>query len=351
MKVLMVGVDRQTQGGMWTVAENYLNDVSFSEMTGLKYISTSITGKKSKRVLFSCRALLQIFFTLLMGDYDIVHVHMAEKGSVYRKNLVISIARIFHCKILLHMHGAEFESWYRQSSKRNQAFVRRVLQKADRIVILGEYWRKFIESLAGQRVSVVYNAVTVPEKNFYSVHAKHLLFLGRIEKRKGIYDLLLALQKIDENLDKDIQLWIYGPDPENSMNQVISEMGLNQRVVYRGWLDKKERENIFSQVALNILPSYHEGLPMTILETMAYGIPNISTKVAAIPEVVDSENGVLICSGEVDRLANAIFTLMCNPKMREEKSCRAFDTIKTKFSLTRHLEEILSIYYELENGK
>lgn len=112
MNILMVGVDEQTKGGMWAVVENYLNDKSFCEKTNLKYISTSITGSKVSRILFTVKAYLKILKSLVRGHFDIVHIHMSEKGSVYRKNIVIALAKMFHCKIVLHMHYAEFEKWY-----------------------------------------------------------------------------------------------------------------------------------------------------------------------------------------------------------------------------------------------
>lgn len=76
--------------------------------------------------------------------------------------------------------------------------------------------------------------------------------------------------------------------------------------MYKGWLDKSKQNEVFSNIALNVLPSYNEGLPMSILETMAYGIPNISTRVAAIPEVISDKNGYLIYTGDKKALKEAI---------------------------------------------
>ena len=350
MKVLMVGVDQQTKGGMWTVAENYLRDETFCTEANLKYVPTSITGSIPKRLLFTAKGLADVFCSLLFGRYDIVHVHMAERGSVYRKNIVICLARLFGAKVVIHMHGAEFEVWYRALTDQKQAHVRKILNRGDRILILGEYWKSFVCSLMNdpQKVQVLYNAVPVPDSNQYNIDSSNILFLGVVCQRKGIQDLLKAVQLADNHLTSEVKLLVYGPDPgELPIEQMIQEMGLANRVEYKGWLSAENRQQVFAHTALNILPSYNEGLPMTILETMAYGIPNITTGVAAIPEAVNEDNGAVIEPGNVQSLANCIVRLMNHLDERNEKSGQAYNTAKKEFSIDRHFANVLAIYREL----
>lgn len=346
----MIGVDKSTQGGMWTVAENFINDAEFCKKTNLKYIATSITGSKTKRILFTAKSLLKIGFELASKKYDIVHVHMSEKGSVYRKNIVITMARFFRCKIVLHMHGAEFEVWYKSLTLKKQKGVRKIVDKADKILILGYYWIDFMQSLVSEKskVVVLYNAVDIPKQNNYNLNACHLLFLGAICQRKGIYDLLQAVNLIKENMGENVKLWVYGPDFNNSIQEKIVELDLEKQVEYKGWLGKGERNKVFSDVSVNILPSYNEGLPMTILETMAYGIPNITTNVAAIPEAVNNNNGVLIKPGDVTALAKAILELTNNMTIRKQKSDAAYLVSQNKFCLQQHKTQMEKIYEELK---
>lgn len=347
----MVGVDKQTKGGMWTVAENYINSKLFSERTNLKYVATSITGTKCKRILFTAKALLVIIFELLFKKYNLVHIHMAERGSVYRKNIVINISKIFACKVVLHMHGAEFETWYKEQNESKKEFIRSVLDKADKIIILGEYWREFVASLVNdeKKICVVYNAVAVPEKNRYNSDATNLLFLGAVGARKGIYDLLGAMKIAEEQLEPNVKLFVYGPDVENNIEEKIAEYGVQQRVEYKGWLSAEEKEKVFNSIAANILPSYNEGLPMTILETMSYGIPNISTNVAAIPEAINCDNGMIIEPGNKEKLAECIQLIMTEKEKRVNMSNQSHNMAKRLFALEQHILNVLKIYEELEN--
>jgi glycosyltransferase involved in cell wall biosynthesis len=198
-----------------------------------------------------------------------------------------------------------------------------------------------------EKVTVVYNAVAVPEENQYNSASKNMLFLGVVGQRKGVYDLLQAVKQIDSKLPADVKRFIYGPDFEKKVEVAIAEQNLSERVKYCGWLAAEEKERVFADTAVNILPSYNEGLPMTILECMAHGIPNISTNVAAIPEAVNSRNGILIRPGDIDHLARAIEMMMSDKEVRCSQSENAYENAKTRFSVETHLHNIIDIYREL----
>lgn len=349
MNVLMVGVDESTKGGMWTVVENYLKDSDFVRKNNITYVPTSITGSVVSRILFTFKAYINIFNILRKRKTDITHVHMSEKGSVYRKAIVLKMAKHFGSKTIIHMHGAEFEDWYKTLDDKKQSGVRKIINDADKIIILGNYWCEFISSLIDnkEKIKVVYNAVNMPNENPYSEKSNKILFLGAVSQRKGIYDLLDSLKSISDEIKEEYEVCIYGPNVIGNVEEEISKRNLNDLVKYCGWLDNNNKNDFLKQTCINILPSYNEGLPMTILETMAHGVPSITTNVAAIPEAVNDDNGVLIAPGDINALSNAIVELCTNDDLRMKKSDSAYNTIKNKFSLSKHLDEINNIYEEL----
>ena len=89
MNVLMIGVDNTSVGGMLTVVENYLNDKEFCNQTNLNYIATVIRSNKIKKITTFIRKIPQIIYIIRKKKIDIVHVHMAERGSVFREGFVI----------------------------------------------------------------------------------------------------------------------------------------------------------------------------------------------------------------------------------------------------------------------
>ncbi len=348
MKVLMVGVDKNTKGGMWSVIQNYFDNKKFIRENNVSYIASATSGNAVKRLVFSVFAIIKIFFYTLFHDYKIVHVHMSERASVYRKGIIIKISKIRRAKIVIHMHGAEFETWYKSLPDKKQRKVRKILNSADKIIILGEYWKKFISSLIEQdnKISIIYNGVKIPAKNLYNKNAEKLLFFGEVGKRKGIFILLDAIKQIEKHSGKKIELDIYGSDKTSGIETIISSYNLESQISYKGFLNKN-KEKAFKNTAINILPSYNEGLPMTILETMSCGIPNISTNIAAIPEAISDKNGILVKPGNVKELADAISALLFDKTDRLKKSKNAYETVKRLFSVEAHCKAVSNIYAEL----
>lgn len=347
IRVLMLGTDKSTGGGMWTVAKNYIESNLYQKDISLKYIPTFVVGNKVKKILFALLAYIKILFYLVIHKPQIVHVHMAEKGSVYRKGIAIKMACFFGCKIIIHMHGAEFQVWYESLEPEKKNKVKKILNRADKVIILGEYWKSFLSQLVPEnKIAVIYNAVEVPKENKYNNNANRILFLGVVGQRKGAYDLLEAYSRVKDKI-QGFELEFYGPDFEGKISDEIEKLNLQDRVRYMGWLGSSDKELVFKDVVCNVLPSYNEGLPMTILETMAYGIPNISTTVAAIPEVINNQNGFLVEAGNIEEISKSIEKICKEEKVRKILSQNAYQTIKNQFSIKKHVEEIINLYREL----
>lgn len=351
MNILMVGVDRSTKGGMWTVVENVLNNEKFISENRVQYVPTFIVGNSLQKIAFMLKGFRQIRRIFRTEQVDVVHVHMSERGSVYRKGMVMWYARCKGAKVVLHMHGAELEDWYGHLSQRRQKQVRHIVSCADRVIILGEYWRGFMSELVDDpgKIRVIHNAVPVPRTSLYRPESRTLLFLGAVSPRKGIYDLLDAMQKINDQLSPDWKLKLYGPNVIGTVEEEIRRRGLTGRAEYCGWLPPQQREAVLARTGVNLLPSRDEGLPMTILEAMAAGIPSVTTRVAAIPEAVNAENGILLQPGDVDALAESILTICRDPQLRQQKSQACRRRVEEKFSLSQHIASIEAIYRELKD--
>lgn len=352
MNVLMIGVDETSVGGMLTVVNNYKSNKYFCEKTNLQYIATVIRADKLTKIKTFILKVPQIISTIKRSDIDIVHVHMAERGSVYREGIVVLIAKVLGCKTVIHMHGANIETWYRSRCLPNKKIISWIFKQADRMIILGESWRPFMENVmpgCEDKIRVLHNAVFVEPYNKANENATDILFYGMLIKRKGIEDLLAAFEKIKDEIPSDITLKLYGDDKEINIDQKIKEHHLEKRAFYKGWLTDTERAEVFSTTLVNVLPSYNEGLPMTILESMGYGIPNISTDIAAIPEAIENNaNGYLIYPGDINDLGKKMKELILNKDLWRKFSRNSYEKASREFSLQQHIERLVCIYQELE---
>jgi glycosyltransferase involved in cell wall biosynthesis len=348
MNLLMVGVDRSRKGGMWSVVENYLNDEEFSRETNLVYIPTSTLGSIPHRLIFSAKAFYTIRKLLRNKKIDIVHLHIAEKGSTFRAGIIEKIVKKYKCKIIIQIH-AEYKNWYFRSGKIVQKAIRNILQNADCLLVLGEYWKSFFSQLVKSptKIKIFYNGVSQPASNQYENNASYLLYFGVLNQQKGIFDLLNAIQLIDDDLPPSYKVAVCGIDSDGSVQREVEKLGLSNRVEMMGWIGNHQKAEILGQTCIHILPSYSEAMPMSILETMAWGIPNIATMTGAVPEIIQNgKNGFLIQPGDVEGLAEAIKRMVTDRAKRAEFSVESYKTISEKFSLAKIKSDLLSIYRE-----
>lgn len=350
----MIGVDKTSVGGMLTVVENYLNDEDFCNKTNLRYIPSVINSHVLHKIIFFVKSFFHISFCIVCHKIDVVHIHMAERTSVYREGIIARLAKLLGCKVVIHMHGANIETWYNAQSSVVKSIAAYFMNAADRVVVLGNNWVPFMEKVVNNKskITVVYNAVPSMLHNPYSLKSRNVVFLGMLIQRKGIEDLLKAFSVIKDKIPHDVKLKMYGDDKSHSIQSLIERYGLRGRAEYCGWLTNKEKPSVLRQCMLNVLPSYNEGLPMSILETMSYGIPNISTNIAAIPELInDGVNGLLVSPGDVESLQKALLNLLLNDRTRMQISENAYKSIQGNFTIEQHLKSILGIYEELFIGK
>ena len=340
-RILMCGPAMSVKGGMTSVIQNYRR-APWGEFE-IVYLPTYVEKKKWQVSLYFFAAYWKALALYFSKRCCAVYLHTAEKGSFFRKAILALTFHAFGAKIVFHHHAAEFEPFYERLPDAGKQFVRRALEMADQnFVLSGSFARWLREKAPGARVTVLYNAVPVFPENPYCADATRILFLGRLGERKGTYDLLQAIERLDAALPQEISFLLCGDGETARVNEWIERAGLRRRVAHVGWIGREEKEKLLPQVMLHVLPSYHEGLPMSILETMARGIPNISTRIAAIPEVIrDGENGFLIEPGDVSALAGRIQTLCADRALRKKMSEAAWREISENFSLARHMETLL----------
>lgn len=347
VNVLMVGVDKGRVGGMWTVAEAFINSNKFNDKVNLYYVATSTGGSVTKRVLKMLQGYAKIFYLLLTKRIDIVHVHMAERGSVYRKGVVVKLAKIFGKKVIVQMHSGPILSWYESLSCKEQQKVSKIFVRPDLMLVLGEFWKEQMKALIPkEQIRVLYNGASCTSYNPYNPEGDIVLYLGLLKKTKGTYDLVDAVKLINEEIPQQIKVYLCGLDEKGDMLQYIKERNLQDRFVLPGWIDSNQKTELFKRTAVCVLPSYFEALSMTIIEAMCHGIPVVTTNISTMPELVGADVP-LIQPGDVKALAEHIKRLLMNREMRINYSKLLYARANEQFSIEKNVEHTLQIYNDL----
>lgn len=347
MNVLMVGVDKERIGGMWTVAENYIKNEKFNSSVNLYYVATSTCGSILKRSFKMLRGYMQCVYVLATKRIDLVHIHMAEKGSVFRKGRVARWAKMLNKKVIIHMHAGPFMAWYDTLSLQKRKKVCKIIEQADKVFVLGEFWKKEMESILPQdKIEVLYNGVNCLNENPYSSESKDIVFFGLLKRTKGIYDLIDATALLDKKIDPDIKVRLCGTDEEGNIPEYIQNKNLQNRIILEGWVGAEKRDRILREAMISVLPSYFEGLSMTVIEAMAYGVPVVTTNISTMPELI-ADSGMLVEPGDSQRLAELIYSMISEKQLRKNCSDRLYSRAKEIFSIETMVANTVNVYSKL----
>lgn len=348
LKIVMTGPDLSVCGGIRTVAGQCLMWNRWDKAQ-IRYIPVYIEKDIFSKVCFFLKGFIRIWAICLTGNADIVHLHVAEKGSFYRKAIIVLVCRHPGMKIILHHHGAEFLKFYDCSSGIQRAWISWTLRHVNVNLVLGNS----LETQMKKRFPdacfrVLYNTVKAVPVNPYYADAEGILFVGRLGKRKGVYDLLQAVAACESRLSQGIKIYLCGDGETEKVKEAAACLGIADRIVHIGWVPSEKMESMYRKAMMFVLPSYHEGMPMALLEAMAHGIPCIAGNVDAVPEVLEDGGGILIEPGDVSSLKRAILLLAENPEHRHIMGDCGYRKIIEKFDAEKGMRELERIWTEVK---
>lgn len=348
-RVLMCCSDLEYKGGMVSVVKGYLDYPGWSRDIEITFVPTHRQAGKAGLITYFARAAARIGWMAMRGKIDVAHLHVAERGSFLRKGFLVRMLHRFNIPVILHHHGAEFDDYYKTASESKKKYIRDILTEADINLALTEGLVEMISSKAPDaRVQVLHNAVQVPPADPYNPDRKGILFLGRLGQRKGTYVLLDAIKELEPRLPEFIKFYLCGDGEVEEVKARARELGIDHRIAHIGWTDGILKEKIIDDTMINVLPSFHEGLPMTIIETMSRGIPNISTPVSSIPEVIDgSVTGLLVPPGDSHALAEAIMKLVGDRNLRISMSVAAHGLMLAGYAIEGRIRKLEGFYRQL----
>lgn len=332
MKILMAApfeANGRYKGGIGSVVNNILLQKKILEECGLEIVqfntckvertagsdaSLNIDNIKNTILLYN-----SISKSILKCMPDVLYYHSSIRYALLKDLLILRHAKIkTRVKTVIHIHFADYKKIMTGNYMVDKLILDILKNYVDEIVFLSKTtMNSFIEhGIESSKCSVIYNFNTLTLNNNIEI-VKHkdkrirLLFVGTIGKRKGFFDLVEALQKIDEN---KYELHVCGEaaNEESKREFEKSKEKLGKNLVFHGFVSGVEKDSIYKNSDIMILPSYGEGLPMVIFEAFSASCVVISTNVGAIPEIVRDENGRIIEPGDIEALAKAIIFYIDN---------------------------------------
>lgn len=179
-----------------------------------------------------------------------------------------------------------------------------------------------------------------------------LLYVGRLAAAKGFPVLLKSLSVLKETYS-DLTLTVIGDGEERSdFEAMTSEMGLSKNVAFLGYQSQTKVRQHLQETDIFVLPSFAEGVPVSLMEAMASGVPVISTRIAGISELVEEgKSGYLLPPGNVEQLSEKISQLYTDPELRKSFGQVGRDRVSKEFNLQQEPLWLSEIIKASINGK
>jgi glycosyltransferase involved in cell wall biosynthesis len=356
LRVLVAGpapAGTVSRGGMATVAA--LMAAHPDERISITVVPTYVDGPVWQRLVVGVGGMLRAGWLVLRGRVDVLHVHLAHGGSVIRKALPLWAARLVGVPAVIHAHSYDFGGWFDRQPAPVRAAVRRMLV-ADYWMVLGTgHVDEYASRLAvdRERITVLHNAVRLPDNPVAQagVERVHAVALGRLGARKGSYDVIAALGELDEPVRSRLRVTLAGDGEVAQVRAAVTAAGLDDTIAVAGWLDSSARDQLLSSANIFVLPSHDEGLPMALLEAMAYGLVPVTTMVGSIGEAVsDGVNGILVRPGHPDEIAGALAALVNDERLRV-RLAGAARSRAADFALERWYQRLTQLWTDLAGDR
>jgi glycosyltransferase involved in cell wall biosynthesis len=326
-RVLQVGPDPEIGGGMATALRGLLAS-PLAERFELEVVPTYRGREPLRRLALFLLALSRITAWSLRGRGRIVHVHVTVRGSSYRKSICVLLAKALRRRIVLQVHSGAREIGEFRARLGGPALllIRTAFGAADTVIAVSAAGAAALRDAYGlDSVAVVPNpapAIAPFERPPDPEGASLVAYLGGFANPiKGGTVLLEAIPAALAAVP-GLRFALAGPgEPPAAARELLAA---EPRVTWAGYLGAAEKDELLRRAELFVIPSLSEGMPMALLEAMAYRLAVVATAVGGIPEVVEQgREALLVAAGDPAELAAALIRLAADPALRVELTAAA----------------------------
>jgi glycosyltransferase involved in cell wall biosynthesis len=362
-RVLFIGAfppeGKQIFGGNVTACRALLGS-TFPEQVDLELIdSTQIANPAPSfmvRLVLAIRRLLEFLAKFELRRPDAVVMFVAIGASVLEKGAMAWYARIRGVPALMFPRGGPLIGAC-ERSRVVRWWTRLSFGGARRILCQEKRWQDFSVDTLGfdRQAAPIVTSWTASERLISIGRSRkwggapetiRLLFLGWLDREKGIFELLEACRRLAET--RKFTLDVVGEGNATvTAREFVEKSRLERVVTFRGWLDGTDLENMFRESDVLILPSWSEGLPNVLIEAMAAKLTVVATSVGTIPDFIcDGESGLLIPPRNIRALQEAIELVLSEPKLCQQMADRGHEIAVEKFSVEPAVQRLVAVINE-----
>jgi glycosyltransferase involved in cell wall biosynthesis len=324
----------------------YVTDPAQDSYRGVKL--KHIHAPKNKGLEAIIHTFLGVCYARLISP-DVLHIHAIGPA------LLTPFARLLGLKVVVTNHGPDYD---RQKWGKLASFILKTGEKlggifANKVIVISEVISEIIAVRCHRDSHLIYNGVTIP--SIASNHSyleqlavnpgNYLLAVARFVPEKGLHDLIEAFN--NSSIDADLVIAGDADHEDEYSKRLKAAAASNPRIKLTGYITGNELHQVFSHAKLFVLPSYHEGLPIALLEALSYGLPSLVSDIPANLEVklddrfyFETANTTALQS-KIETLWNLEFDSSNKEQLRE--------FVRKKYNWDDIAKQTLSLYQQMTN--
>jgi len=351
--LLMIGTSGSTQGGIASVVNTYRAGGLFERLPS-QYVVTHCDGSGLRKAAQFAISMGETLAALLRRRAALVHAHVSSGGSFWRKSILLLAARVAGVPTIFHLHSGGFSKWVDRigPASLRVRWIRHTFESSHVVIALNRGTANWLSAFAPRAcVTVMGNPISVPalvreppKPTVCAGKGGRVLYLGWIYDFKGCYDLLRAWAMFRQKCPG----WRLSVGGKGEVDRFLAEaeaLGIREDIDFLGWVTGQAKEEQFRQADVLILPSYHEGMPMSVLEGMAHGLAIAATPVGGVAEMMLPDvHGLWMKPGDIDGICACLVKLAESPELRARMGQAAHDHVKANNSIESILEQLISVY-------
>ena len=348
MKVLINTVHYSVSGG---VSNHYMGLKNFwSYDINYNYIGSRFNIPGLVLFLYD---YTKFFLKILFNNYDVIVLNPSlGYKALLRDSIYLLLSRFFNKKIIVFFHG--WNNHVEQRISENPKIFSKILNNSDSVIVLSSIFKEKLLSW-GVKKKIYLTTTKVDDnllKNFDIIKNKRnnntILFLSRIEKNKGIFIAIKCFAELKEH-HKDLSMLVVGDGGALSNAKDYVKKNKIKDIFFKGHLEGVDLINSFRKSDIYLLPTFHgEGMPTSILEAMAFGLPVITRPVGGVNDFFkDGEMGFLVNSLDPLKFSKKTSELLNNVKLKEKIAIANYKYAKSNFYASRVANQLENIIKKL----
>jgi glycosyltransferase involved in cell wall biosynthesis len=367
--IILIGVLPPPINGQTLAFQSLTNELNVKTLalSGMKAKNFKI---KSTKILIYLRLLLRLVGIISFKKYVVYLTLSQSKEGFMRDFPIVFISKLFGCKVIGHIHGGNYDGFYRNQNTFFQSLIRKMLIQIDSMIVLSENMKKMFDFVPEiqPKIKVVNNGLpfsfednllkikSLPQKNQEPIK---ILFLSNLIESKGYLDVLEATEILVNRYGYNVQTDFCGDfvhytdarrfddlaDAKHYFFDFISKNNLQNHINYHGVVTGEEKKQLLEEAHFFILPTNYinEGQPISIIEAMAYRCVVLTTHYRGISEMITpNESGVYIDFGSPQSIASEVQKLIKKPSEFQRISEGGHQVFQERFTKEKHLRALIN---------